>query len=103
MAKYLFVYYGGKMETDPKKQAKSMEVWMKWFGSLGKAVVDAGAPAMPGKMVSGSGVRNPAAPRAVTGYTLIQAANMDAAVKIAKSSPQITSEGQIGVYELAPM
>ena len=102
MAKYLLVYYGGQMETDPKKQAKSMDAWMKWFGSLGKAVVDGGAPTMPGKIVTATGVKSPGV-KPVTGYSIMQAANMDAALKIAKGSPQITAGGQVAVYELAPM
>ena len=102
MAKYLFVYYGGQMETDPKKAAKSMEDWMKWFGRLGKALVDGGAPTMPGKIVSAGGVKSAGA-KPITGYSIMQAANMEAALKIAKGSPQITARGQVAVYELAPM
>ena len=37
MGKYLLVYYGGEMETDPKLVEKTMATWMKWFGDLGKA------------------------------------------------------------------
>ncbi len=90
------------METDPKKAAKSMEVWMRWFSNLGRTVVDVGAPTMPGKIVNASGVRSPGA-KPVTGYSIMQAANLGAALEIAKGSPQITAGGQVAVYELAPM
>ena len=102
MSKFLFVYYGGKMETDPKKQKESMDLWMKWFAGLGKAVVDAGNPTMPGKMIS-KGATKDIAGDVITGYSIIQADSLDAALKIAKGSPQITAGGQIGVYSIMAM
>ena len=102
MSKFLFVYYGGKMETDPKKQKESMDLWMKWFAGLGKAVVDAGNPTMPGKMIS-KGAAKDIAGDVITGYSIIQADSLDAALKIAKGSPQITAGGQIGVYSIMAM
>jgi hypothetical protein len=102
MAKFLFAYYGGKMETDPQKQKESMEAWMKWFAGLGKAVVDAGNPTMPGKLVSKGGTKDISGD-AVTGYSIIQADNLDAALKIAKGSPQTSAGGQIAVYSIAEM
>ncbi len=102
MANYLLVYYGGKMETDPKKAQASMAVWMKWFKDLGQAVVDMGAPTKPGKTV-GKTVKTGVPGDPVTGYTIIKADNLDAAVTLAKTSPQITAGGQIAVYEILAM
>ncbi len=102
MAKFLFVYIGGKMETDPKKQKESMDVWMKWFAGMGKAVVDAGNPTMPGKMVARGSIaditRSP-----VTGYSIVQADKLDEAVKMAKGSPQLAAGGKIAVYSIMEM
>ncbi len=102
MAKFLFVYIGGKMETDPKKQKESMDVWMKWFAGLGKAVVDMGNPTMPGKMVA-KGSLSDITRSPVTGYSIVQADKLDAAVKIAKGSPQLASGGKIAVYSIMEM
>ncbi len=102
MAKYLFAYYGGKQPASKAESDKVMADWMKWFESMGKAVVDAGNPTTPGKMVSGKGLanigRNP-----VTGYSIVQAESLDKAVVLAKSCPQIASDGQIAIYEIMPM
>ena len=87
MEKYLFVYYGGEMASTPAAQKKSMDAWMNWFQKQGQAVVDAGNPTMPGKLVSGSGVKAIRG-KLVTGYSVFQAKDMDAAVAAAKSSPQ---------------
>jgi len=44
MAKYLFVYHGGKPATEPSEMKAVMDAWGAWFGSLGAAVIDGGNP-----------------------------------------------------------
>jgi hypothetical protein len=103
MEKYLLVYYGGKIAATPAEQKKSMEIWMKWFKNLGNAVVDMGAPTTAGKEVSSSGEKKIPSINPITGYTILQTDNMDAALKMAKSSPQIADGGKIAVYSMLPM
>ena len=102
MPNFLFVYYGGKMATTPEEQKKSMDEWTKWFKDQGQSLKDMGAPTMPGKLIVGSSIksigRNP-----VTGYSIFQADNVDTAIAIAKTSPQIKDGGQIAVYQAMPM
>jgi hypothetical protein len=102
MANFLFVYYGGMMAATPAEQKKVMKAWMGWFGKLGKAVVDGGAPTKPGKRVGKDSVKaigtNP-----VTGYSIIKADNLDAALVLAKGCPIFQGGGQVAVYELLPM
>jgi hypothetical protein len=102
MAKFLYIYYGGNMETDPKKQKESMDAWMKWFKDLGKAVVDAGNPTMPGKMLAKTGSKSISGDP-ITGYSIVTAENLEAALKMAKGSPQLTAGGQIAVYSIKEM
>ena len=103
MKKFLLVYYGGKMESDPKKQKASMDAWMKWFQDLGKSVVDMGAATMPGKTVKGKTATKGVADDPVTGYSVVQAEDLEGAVAMAKTSPHISAEGSIAVYEIMPM
>jgi hypothetical protein len=102
MAKYLFVYYGGKMVTDPKEREKMMAGWMKWFGDMGKAVVDAGAPTQAAKTVSSKGVKDIGA-NPVGGYSVIQADNLDAAIAFAKKCPIVAEGGDVAIYTIMPM
>jgi hypothetical protein len=102
MAKFLLVYYGGKMEQDPKSAEKAMKAWVKWFTDMGKAVVDQGNPTSPGKMIGESGVKT-IGTKPVTGYSIIQADSLDKAVELAKKSPQIGSGGEIAVYNVMEM
>jgi hypothetical protein len=103
MEKFLLVYYGGAMAATPSEQKKSMAAWMKWFQDMGKAVVDGGAPTIPGKEISSAGTKNIALAKPVSGYSILQAENMDAAVKLAKSCPIIAGGGKIAVYSIMPM
>jgi hypothetical protein len=97
---FLFVYYGGSMGSTPKEQKKLMDAWMKWFASQGKSVVDGGNPTMPGKLVSQSGVKTISGKK-VTGYSVFKAENIEAAIAIAKTSPQLDG-GEIAVYQIMP-
>jgi hypothetical protein len=107
MANYLFVYYGGMAEGGPSAVApeeyqREMEIWTAWFQKLGKAVVEMGAPTKPGKTVTKAGARATGA-NAVAGYSIVKANNLGAAVKMAKSHPDISKGMKIAVYELMPM
>ena len=44
MANYLLAYKGGSMAETPEAQEAAMQAWGEWFGTLGSAVVDMGAP-----------------------------------------------------------
>jgi hypothetical protein len=104
MTKYLLAYHGGGMAEGEEEQAKAMAAWGAWFGSLGDAVVDAGNPTGPSRTVAGDGSASAGGgPNPVTGYTLISAANLDAAVSLAKGCPILSSGGTIEVAETIEM
>jgi hypothetical protein len=94
MGKYVLVYEGGAMaETDEAQQA-AMAAWGAWFGSLGAAVVDGGAPFGASSAVGGG-----AATSALTGYSILEATDLDAAVQMAGGCPIIADGGRVDVYE----
>jgi hypothetical protein len=103
MPEYLYVYYGGSGATPtPAEQEKTIEVWMSWFERLGKAVVDVGAPVKAGKTVNRT--RTTATGKdSVAGYTVVRANSMGAAVKMARSHPDVARGMRIAVYEITPV
>lgn len=101
--KFLFVYYGGKMAATPKEIEKSNMDWMNWFKTMGKSVVDPGAPTMPGKVVSSAGIKAGVVGEAVTGYTVVTAKDLDDAVKMAKSAPGLSDGMKVAVYPMMDM
>ena len=92
MAKYVLTYVGGS-EPKPEDAAAVMGAWMEWMGSLGGALVDGGAPfgastALGGKVTSG-----------LTGYSIVDAADLAAAAKLAQGCPHLSAGGTVEVHE----
>ena len=105
MKKFIFVYQGKDMSNyKPEEMKASMEKWMAWFGTFQDKMVDGGSPFAPGgKSVTAKGVEEVA--KAATGYTIINAKDMDEAVSIAKTCPSLDEDiqGGVDVYEAMPM
>src|SRR5579863_1533193 len=88
MAKYLFVYHGGKLSTDKAHVKKAMDAWGAWFGSLGPAVIDGGNPVGPSSTVLSNGtITNGGGANPASGYSLIEAGSLADAHKMAKGCP----------------
>ena len=102
MAKFVLMFHGGETPEEPSPAV--MDRWMAWFGELGDAVVDMGAPFGPAATVASDGTpsegsgTNPA-----TGYTVIQAADLDGAIGKAKRCPGLSSGGSVKVYQAMEM
>ena len=104
MAKYLFVYHGGKPVKEPSEMKAVMDAWGAWFGSLGSAVIDGGNPVgasstvvADGSLVSGGGA-NPA-----SGYSLISASSLEDAHGKARGCPLLKAGGTIEIAEAFDM
>ena len=105
MASFVLLYTGGSNPQTEAEQAAVMKAWTEWFGSLGSAVVDGGNPFTPmAKSIASNGkVSDGPIGTMATGYSIIKADSLDAAVRIAKGCPQLQSGGQISVYETFPV
>jgi hypothetical protein len=104
MAKYLFVYHGAKRPTNPADVKKTMDAWGKWFGSMGAAVIDGGNPVGKSSTVHSDGsVANDGGPNPVSGYSLIEAANLADAHAKAKGCPLLGNGGSIEIAEAFDM
>ena len=101
MATYLLAYHGGGMAETPEEQEKVMNDWMAWFGTVGDAMRDPGMPVVgtktidPDGAVSDGGGANP-----VTGYSVIDADSMEAAIALAQACPVLASGSTIEVAEV---
>jgi hypothetical protein len=98
MKKFVYLYIGGDMgmPADEAKGKKVMAAWMAWFDTLGKNLVDGGAPFGQRKTVGGK-----AASKA-TGYSIVQAADFKAAVAMTKTCPHLTAGDGIEILETTP-
>lgn len=100
MANYLLAYHGGKMPANPKELQSVMTAWDDWYSKLGGALVDGGNPVGSARTISGAGsVSDGGGANPVSGYTVISAENLDAAVKLAQSCPVLMAGASVEVCE----
>ncbi|WP_339915458.1 YciI family protein [uncultured Brevundimonas sp.] len=99
MSKFVFAYHGGPSSMTPEEGKAHMGKWMGWMESLGDAVVDRGLPVGKSKTVGPRGVTDDGGSNPLSGFTIVQADSIDAAVEMAKRSPHVEVGGTI---EIAP-
>ena len=100
MANYLLAYHGGSMPETDAQRAQVMAAWGTWAQSLGAGMIDGGNPVGHTRTIAGSGsVSNGGGANPVTGYSIISAENLDAAVAAAKRCPILQGGGNIEVCE----
>ncbi len=100
MTKFMLLYSGGGMPEEEEERNAIMAQWMAWYGAVGEAVVDGGNPFGASKSVTGAGVNDgPVSSPVSTGYTIISADSLDAAVALTKDHPHVKLGGQVSVYE----
>ena len=104
MAKFVLAYHGGGMPETEAEQAKEMAAWGVWFSGLGEAVLDGGNPvAMTRTVASDRSVSDGGGANPLSGYSLLQADSLDAAVEMAKGCPILASGGSIEVCQAIEM
>jgi len=98
MANFLLTYHGGGMPDSPEELVKVTAAWNAWFGELGDAVVDGGNPCSQSKAISPDGSVMDAT-TFPSGYSIIRAADMDAAVAASKGCPVLAGGAVVLVTE----
>jgi hypothetical protein len=100
MAKYLLAYHGGGMPETEEEGARVMAAWGAWMGAVGASMVDGGNPvgqaatvASDGSSSAGGG-SNP-----VTGYSIVSADSLDAAIALVQGCPILAAGGSVEVCE----
>jgi len=99
MANFLLTYHGGKMPDSKEEQDQVMTAWTSWFGTLDGALVDGGNPTSQSRAISpdGSVMEATSAP---SGYSIIKADSLDAAVELSKGCPVLAGGAAVVVSEL---
>ncbi len=99
MPNFMFIFHGGGRPETPEEGKKVMAAWNAWMQGIGDDLIDGGAPAGMSKTVTAKGIEDNGGSNPVSGYTLVKAADIDAACKIAKGCPIL--EGGKGTVEVA--
>ncbi len=107
MSQYILVYKGEATDMSEMTEEEGMAVmakWGVWMEKVGPALSDIGSPFGPGTSVVDDGSSGSAA--ALTGYSIVEAADMDAAQALTADHPFL-SEGAgnfaVDIFELLPV
>ena len=108
MSKFVFIYHAPMTPAEaapptPEQMEAVMGEWTAWAGKVGDGLVDFGTPLAGGVRVSTDGT-SPST-REVAGYSILEAADLDAALELAKSHPHLNMPGgcEIEVHEAMPI
>jgi hypothetical protein len=101
MTQYLLAFRGGMPKT-PEEGQKMMADWNTWMGDLGKALVDSGAGLGKSRFLVAPG-KEGSIDGALSGYSVIEASDYDAALAMASKCPIFSAGGTIEVAETMQM
>lgn len=102
MASFLLTFHGGSMPETKEAQDQVMSAWNSWFAELGGALVDGGNPISRAKAISADGSVMDAT-SAPSGYSIISADDIDAAVALAQGCPVLAGGAVVLVSETFPV
>ena len=105
MPKYVLTYHGEMnmedMPSDPEAIAAVMAEWGAWYESMGAGLVDGGAPISMSSAIDSNGSID--APAKLSGYTIVEAADMAAATAMAQGSPVLKNGHAVQISEAMDM
>ena len=103
MPNYIIAYRGGSEPATREEGAKHMAKWQAWVGGLGDAAVNPGTPLGKSKFVSSSGVSDDSGSDPMSGFSVVKAESMDAALEMAGECPFLDTGGTLEVAEMKEM
>ena len=103
MPQYVITYLGGDQPSSPEEGKQHFAKYQKWLTSLGDAAVSPMNPFKNTNTVNPDGSVTTGSSTSMSGYTVIEAESMDAALEISKACPFLDINGTLEVSELMQM
>ncbi len=103
MSQYMITYLGGDQPSSPEEGRQHMSKYMDWLSSLGDSAVSPANPLKDTSTVNSDGTVTVGSTTSMSGYTIIEADSMEAALEIAKACPFLDIGGSLEVSELVEM
>ncbi len=102
MAQFGLLYVGEPQFATPEEGQANAQQYFAWLDGLGDAVVNRGIPMGPPTRVTADGVSSEARADRLTGLTIVEADDMDAAIEIAKACPyvQVAALDVVQIFEM---
>lgn len=110
MKKFVIIYHAPAeaiaqmASATPEQKMEGMKPWMAWKERVGDGMVDLGAPLFGGIKLSPDGSTE-GSKREVSGYSILQAENLDGIKALLKDHPHLSWNGgcDIEIHECAEM
>ena len=103
MTKYIITYLGGNPPATPEEGKQHFSKYMEWLSSLGDAAVSPANPLKNTSTISTDGAVSAGGTTSMSGFTIVEADSMDAALTMAKGCPFLEIGGSLEVSELVQM
>jgi len=100
MKQFVFVYLGGNQPTSPEEASNHFLKYREWLSSLGDSVVIPTIPLKDTSTVSADGSVREGGSSAMSGFSVIKADSMEAALSIAQACPFLEIGGSLEVSEM---
>ena len=103
MAQYIICYIGGAEPTTPEEGKQHFARYNEWLTEMGDAVVNPASPFKDTATVQSDGTVEPGSMSAISGFTVIEADDIEVALEHAKACPFLELGGALEVSELIQM
>lgn len=103
MTQYVITYLDGNQPSTPEEGQKHFAKYKEWLSSLGDVVISPANPFKNTYTISPDGNITEGSKTTMSGYTIIDAESMDAALEMAKACPFLDIQGTREVSELVQM
>ncbi|NNE37495.1 MAG: hypothetical protein HKN08_04255 [Gammaproteobacteria bacterium] len=103
MAQFLISYFGGNPPNTPEEGQKHFAKYKEWLGSLGDTIISPANPLKNTNTVNPDGSVTEGSKTFMSGYTIIEADSIEAAIEITKACPFLEIGGTLEVSEMVQM
>ena len=102
MPQFGLLYVGEPQFSSPEEGQANGERYWAWLEGLGDAIVNKGIPMGPPTRVTAEGVSSEKRADRLTGLTIVEADDMDAAIEIAKACPylEVAALDVVQIFEM---
>lgn len=103
MAQFMISYIGGNPPATPEEGQAHMAKYKAWLAGLADAAVSPANPLKGTTTVNADGSISEGGSSGMSGYTVVEADSMEAALDIARACPFLDIGGSLEVSELIKM
>lgn len=103
MPQYCIVYIGGNPPASSEEGKLHMSKYMSWLSSLGESAVSPANPLKNTSTIYPDGSISKGGQTTMSGFTIIEARSIEAAIAIARGCPFLDVGGSLEVSEMIKM